>query len=233
MNIDDVMERIAKIQRLAERGGTPEEAAAAAAKVQELLAKHSLTLAQVAMAEGEPLSGYGHRKYSTGKAGWRRSLMAELARGNMCRAYYISGGETTEVFGHRDNVQVVIDLYIWLAAEIDRMADVAWSREGYGTVRTWKNRYREGAVRTIAKRLTEERKARETAVAQTSTALVVIEDKVNAVVVKVYPGMKPRNVYRRVSLGGGYDAGARDASGLTVARSPRIGAGVARIGSGK
>ena len=117
MNLDEVMERIGKIQRLAERGGTPHEAAAAASKVQELLAKHSLTLAQVAMAEGEPLSGYGHRELSIGSAGWRRSLMFVLARSNMCKAVYIGRKKAMDVFGHRDNVQVVIELYDWLAAE--------------------------------------------------------------------------------------------------------------------
>ena len=232
MSIDDVMARIAKIQRLAERGGTPHEAAAAAAKVQELLAQHSLTLAQVAIAGGEPLSGYGHRQHSTGHSMWRRSLMSVLARSNMCLALYLIGGETIDVFGHRDNVRVVIDLYIWLAAEIDRMAEVAWSREGSGAVRAWKNRYREGAVQTIAERLTEEPKARQATVAPTNTALVVIQDKVNAVVDKVYPGIKRHNIHHSVPSGGGYDAGARDAAGMTVARSARIGAGPARIASG-
>ena len=88
-------------------------------------------------------------------------------------------------------------------------------------------------MQTIAERLDEERKTREAKVAQMNTALVVIQDKVNAVVAKVYPGQKWHTIYRRVSLGEGYDAGARDASGLTVAPSPRIGAGTARIGSGK
>jgi Protein of unknown function (DUF2786) len=236
VSIDGVMERIAKIQRLAERGGTPAEAAAAASKVQELLAKHSITLAEVAIAAGAELTGYGHRQQSTGSSGWRRSLLSQIALSNMCRAIYLRS--KVDVFGHRDNVQVVLDLYTWLACEIDRLADEAWEREGSGSIRSWKHRYREGAVETIVDHLIEEREHREdrehreAAASNTSTALMVIHDRVDVAVHKVYPVLVSRS--RRVAYGRGYDTGARDARKIALGRTARIGGGshAARIGAG-
>ena len=69
-------------------------------------------------------------------------------------------------------------LLAWLAGEVNRLADKGWVLEerGYGKPvhgKTWKNSFRQGAVKTLGERLQTARKT--DVAAQSSTALVKLE----------------------------------------------------------
>ena len=222
--LEQVVARIAKLQRLADRGGTPEEAAAAASKVQELMAKHSISLAQVEIAAGEEqLSGYGHEMLSTGSASWKTRLLAVIALNTLCKAVQIKrpgAPPMVDVIGHRDSVKVVIELYEWLSGEIARMASLRWRTEGIlmrGQRReSWTTAYRNGAVATVASRMNDERCRAERRSADTAT-LMVINDRVETVTQELYPNVRAS---RRVTVRGGpgYGAGSRDAADMQLAK---------------
>lgn len=234
-NVADVQVLIAKIQRLAENGGTPEEAAVAASKVQQLLLKHGLSMAQIDLDAGAPtLSGYGHQKYAC-SGSWKQSLLNSVAKNNDCRVVGLDRG-VVDIVGHTDNVDGVLSLFEWLCEELDRLVDLAWRLGGpheddYGrpyAPRPWKSSYREGAVQTINKRLTEERRLREQALKGTSssTALIAIDQKVTDVTRELYPNIRTK--YRRINRGAGYASGARDAAGMSLNRRHNVAAGGAR-----
>jgi hypothetical protein len=180
---DTILARIQKLLVLTDRAGTPAEAANAAARAQELLFKHNLTLAQVEAHDGHPAATYANETLTLdgGKfhIQWHRSLAGVLARNNFCRIVVYSGSSSIALVGLPDNIAVVTHLYGYLARELRQLALAAMrlhcpdprpAIQGQ-FVRT----FCLGAVAEINRRLQAQR-AKDTQASAASTALVVQSD---------------------------------------------------------
>jgi hypothetical protein len=183
-----IIEKVRKLLRLAESPNA-NEAAAAAAKAQELIDQHNLSAALLALDAGaaepdEEIEDFTHKGAPLDDQPilhrWRSYLASTIARANSCRIY-MRGGEIALV-GRPSDAETVRYLFGYLAREVDRLCD----QDGKGCGRTWRNNYRLGVVDTIARKLREQRdkfeaEQRKLAAASGSTALV----RVNQALVRV------------------------------------------------
>lgn len=171
---ESVLEKLRKLLALTREGSgaTPGEVAFAAAKIQELLAKHRI---DAAMLEEGPRPGDGDagptrdpsivdrpvwesakRQMDT----WALNLVAAVARENACYPWYSSGGyggspnARVHAIGHEDDLAAVAALSAYLVREVERLADEvrAGGRDARRD-RTWMNSFRLGAAREIGERL--------------------------------------------------------------------------------
>ena len=227
--LDSILSTIQKLQRLAERAGTPDEAANAAAKVQALLFKHNLTLAQVDSHVEQPGAGDYENRTFTLEAGsfhieWHRKLASVLARFNFCKMVQYGGSAKVGFIGQPHNIEVVTYLYGYLAREIKRLGLEAMrihcdstkpSQQG-----AWVRAFCLGAVNTIHTRLYAQRQQDERASAA-STALVHVSDaRLAQAVTRYFPKLHKaatpapsRNAYANAL---GREAGARIALNKAV-----------------
>lgn len=119
---DSLAEKIRKLlnlQKSAEKIGSIEEANAAAAKIQELVTKHNIDLAQVDMSDPDakkeelPLN---HRKinwFATSIGGdWKLQILRALARYNFCSV--LNSGQAkfnAYIIGNDENIESVLYMY--------------------------------------------------------------------------------------------------------------------------
>lgn len=119
------------LAKTVDNGCTEAEAASALEKAQELLLRHNLTEQQVrAQADGtEALRQRVGMQDVDVAAGfkWRASLLAAIARTNLCRVVLSDEGDrgTVHVFGKQDNVRVVLDMWQWVTDQLERLGFVA------------------------------------------------------------------------------------------------------------
>jgi hypothetical protein len=178
-DIDRIVERIKKLLALSS-SQNPHEAALAAAKAQELLFRHNLSLAMVEAAlEGGSSAYVSDRFDSGGWMHWRRRLLAAVARNNFCRGVSYQQTRDVGIVGEPHNVTVVKHLYAFLVREVMRLADLG-AKEQHGLdeeeSRAWKRSFYLGAVRTIAQRLATQRQ-RDISADPQAAALVVRKDQ--------------------------------------------------------
>lgn len=180
---------IAKVRKLMALTDSPNEheAALAASRVTELLARHSIDRATVEASAGEE-AGDGSDRLIREETplddrrtpGWRRSLASALGAGFGVYVLTWKGrAPRFEWFGHVAAVQTARYLYQTLAREIERLAVL--NARGQG--RAYSNAYRAGIVSTVRARLVA---AREEAIraagrsGASSTALVLVRDESKA-----------------------------------------------------
>lgn len=189
---DDAMRKAAALLRLAARGGTPAEAAAAAAKAQAVMDEYELTRDGVEQHGQAPVDEdfavFGSRPDGQLDAEkrqrtWRWILSSGLAKLHGCYAYNTTRtlrGElyrTTELVGRPSQVETVRYLFGWLANEVDRLAGA----QGLGMGQVWRREFSEGAAWEILTILQHQRAetVREVRAAASlpgaSTALAVVE----------------------------------------------------------
>lgn len=191
MNITDAISKAAKLLRLAQ-SSNQHEAAAAAAKAQEIIDRYKLTLDPAQLDEAtatipnsqpeEPIQSFGHDPLTTkGRADrWQCWLLMGIAKVNQCKVYLSDGN--LALIGRASDVQGCRYIFAWLSGEVDRLA----AKDCAGCGRTYWNNYRIGAVETISRRLAEQQKTTFDAVrsealqltdgAQQSHALTVINN---------------------------------------------------------
>lgn len=223
-DMNRIVDRVKKLLALS-TSANPHEAALAAAKAQELLFRHNLSLATV---EAELLDGKGSayvsdRFDSGGWMDWRRRLLASVARNNFCRGVSYQGTRDVGIVGEPHNVIVVKHLYAFLVREIMRLADLEAVEQPALTAddaRAWKRSFYQGAVRTIASRLAEQRQ-RDVASDPRAMGLVVRKDQeLDEAYRQHFPGApapqpdeptpdQPRRKQRRPRSTDGYRAGVR------------------------
>src|SRR5439155_27189213 len=102
VDITPVLTKIKKLLALS-ASSNPNEAALAAAKAQELLMQHNLTMSQVE-THGE--SKYGEAFVKTGSRVWRRLLLAVIARNNFCEMVYDAATSQAILIGESHNQEV-------------------------------------------------------------------------------------------------------------------------------
>jgi hypothetical protein len=168
----NVLDRVRKLLALA-KSGTPEEAALATARAQELMFKYSigeadLEVEQVQREIEAVVDEIVHEEAKTKRDLWKGVLLNTLALAFGCKSYslrdWVNGGTKFKVLGVNSAVQTVNYLFGYLQLELDRLADAAFAdhlREVDQDVsgrlrqngRSFRNSFRMGAVNTIFRRL--------------------------------------------------------------------------------
>lgn len=175
MSDDRIIEQIKKLLALSDtsRGATIEEAATAAAKVQTLLFKHNLTMAEVQAVNSDD-DGYEMTTTALRGVGreWRRTLLHVIAQANFCRSIGIIGAPWSKLIGKPCNIEIVEYLYAYLVREVWS----CWKRRAKQFRKRSRARYCKGCVMAIAVTLEEQRRQDEDA-GDTCRALVIRVDQ--------------------------------------------------------
>ncbi len=158
----DLIQRLQKVRALTE-SSVPGEAAAAAAKLQEILLKYNLEMEDI--DEDSPVSQDKYVKeevelgvISGNMINWRRILLSGIARSLMCAAFGYQGTRKMVIVGQRHNIEIVRHFYDYLSSEIGRLADATWEKARNRTrehARSWKSSFYNGAVDIVIQRLEE------------------------------------------------------------------------------
>lgn len=151
---EDVMTRVAKLLRLSQ-SNNPHEAALAASRAQELIARHNLNIDGILLRgaepqkSAEPVDDFGRDPLDSGRDTWRQRLAIAIARQNGCKTFLRGEDVAICLVGRASGVQTVRYMYGYLVREVERLATV----ECKGCGRTYWNNFRLGCVETIAIRL--------------------------------------------------------------------------------
>lgn len=226
-----ILDKIARLKGLAERPGTPEEAAAATAAISRLMLRYNLSEMQVDAAGRNDRQGFDNTDYDLGASMmWRKNLMSRIARYSFCEAIFDHKGRGVHIVGERHNVQIVTGLFEYLTEAIMRLADEGWDaldsfEKSYNNARGWKHAFRTGAGQTVGERLEEQyrqHKAEAQAEDSQTGALVIVKDKELAEAVrKFYPRL--RNSSSRASFSNGSGLAAGQAAGRQINLASQIG----------
>lgn len=208
-DITPILSKIKKLLALS-TSSNPNEAALAAAKAQELLMQHNLTMSQVQTQEP---SSYERSTVQTGKRVWRRLLLTTIAQNNFCESIYNVTQHISVLIGETHNIEVVTYLYQYLIGQLEPMAVAAHQRSiapVHG--KTWFDSFYMGAVNSIHERLEAQKREMEAA-SNDCRALVVSKDaELKTAVMKFFPNVRNGGTKRVRSADGyfeGVEAGNR------------------------
>lgn len=180
MQMDEILEKLARVQALQDRATTPHEAEAAAGAMTRLLTKYNLDALDVQRRLGSKAPPITVDKLTVSGVGtsWERSLFAGLARHNQCRAVYYIGTKDIVLFGPAAALPLVREMYRALQRTVLHLTDLAWSavREITTTPPKWKNAYRLGCVTGINTAL-ERATAAAVAQVEQGSALVLVNEE--------------------------------------------------------
>lgn len=166
------VEKVRKLLALADRAGTPEEAASAAAKAQELLEAYNLEMGAVEQAQGVASGRREEMKQRGGMFLYERQLWNQVAQLNFCLYYY--GRERYwrkdlqrdayrfhhEIIGRTVNVAATRALGSYLQGAIERLCRERLHERGEGNAQffsSWAVSFREGAADDIIWRIYDRR----------------------------------------------------------------------------
>jgi len=165
--VSDVLDRVAKLLELADRAGTEHEAANAAARAAELMAKHQITILDVQSrgVESEPGVEEGRLDSDDESAGpsrvenWHRRLLSAVCAAFGGRPWMCGRSRMQEMrmVGPPGSVATARYMYLWLERQIRHMAREAARR--HGETNAWRRSYALGVVTRVHVRLQEGRRA--------------------------------------------------------------------------
>jgi hypothetical protein len=153
-DIDRVLSKIRKLQALSESPNA-NEAASAAAKIQDMLFQHNLTLADVP-GEDTDSRKYIMEPYNLMQVAsldtnmvWRRQMLNSIAQFNFCRTIIShktkarkgAVNEAVCIIGRKENIEVVEYLYEYLVSEIYRLGEIEWNTRGFISSRVPRKQY--------------------------------------------------------------------------------------------
>jgi len=220
----EIIERIKKLHALAERNSSTEEAASAAAKIQELCFKHNLELEEILKTSGQQKSPYVKFDYlmpdtTRADVGWKRTLFGGICKSNFCSTVYFPNSTKMAVVGQKHNFEAVCYTFEYLTREIQRLG-IEHIRQG-GFFGKEKRRYFqgfcEGAANAVYWKLANSLK-QQAAQTTESKALVVVKDKELDAAVRIHFG-KTRKVSRRATgNSSGYSDGTKAGQNINVNR---------------
>lgn len=163
--------------RTVERGATPAEAAAFAAKVSEWIEKYQIEEAELQSGKEKgagPKIEVTENKIRTGKKVFNpgvTQLVAALARAMSCKCVMIRSGAragikdteaTYGITGDTLDADYVCSIAMTLIPSLELSANIEGWEHGYegGPLVRWRNQYLTGAAIEIEKRIVDERRAR-------------------------------------------------------------------------
>lgn len=174
-DLSAVADKIGKMLKLAEKAGTPEEAAAATARAQEWLEKYNLTMSDV-KREGEKGTGSGKRtqeKYRGGFYLYERRVWGAVAELNFCLYFcydewvdldkprvnrrghmqYYKKISRHRVVGRVVNVRATEAMAVYLLSAIERILRNRLGNDNSQLLSRWAVSFREGAVHAIVRKI--------------------------------------------------------------------------------
>jgi len=183
-SIDGVLDKIRKLLALAQ-GGNENEAALAAAKAAELIAKYEVDSAQLEVDGGEvrpdPLESLAFDRQRENES-WKGYLMVGIERLLGVKVWN-DGGRLT-IYGRRSKINTFTYTYAYLCAEVQRLADAGYleaTRQRVNPTRVpalrWKPSFRLGCAGRLQQRLIEAAKTNAAQLAASEGALVVLNRK--------------------------------------------------------
>lgn len=123
---NEILDRLKKIQNLANRAGTLHEAEVASAMLSKLLLQNNISMRDLDdIADQEKKRVTHERFYLNGRNNWRRDLVYRLALANLCRALQYEGRPYMVIIGHDHNLIVVKEMYLWLSEKLPQLAKEA------------------------------------------------------------------------------------------------------------
>ena len=173
----EIIAKIRKVLELAKRGGTEGETAAAAHRLNELLTKYNLQIADLELRTGKVAAVVGQQGYDLEKAGfkWKLDLADYIADHYYCAPVVDRKAKTVVFVGRPDNVESLRMLYGWLIDQIKRLATeerrvhIERTGEHVDPLR-WQLGFGEGAAMRLSERLTA---LRQSQFDSSTTALVL------------------------------------------------------------
>ncbi len=175
MTQEEAIEKARKLFALAQ-SDNPNEAALAAQRAQEVLARFNIDAAMLAGAAEEPeedVRAFNDPLYSGNRlASWKLALASSIARHNQAKIY--TSGPNVMMVGRPSDVQKVRYLYAWLSNEVERLAKIHTTGEG----RVYANNFRIGVVSAINDKLkaANEQARQEARAGQNGAALVKVDN---------------------------------------------------------
>lgn len=221
-SVSKIAERIRRLLALTASSNV-HEAAAAAAEAQRLMQAHKLSAADVEAEDGNKISELplGSQGYM---APWKFSLVTNVARAFFCEviALRLRSRRKIRVIGRKNDAEVAIGVFNYLVKEIDRLADEdaehymarSMIESGAIDIRTYKEKFREGAAMGVTNRLKQETAAFTTS---SETALAVVnksKDELRDYLKSKYGASKtveqkkPDSIAAEEAFLRGYDRGA-------------------------
>ena len=230
---DKVIDKIRKLFALAERNNSPEEAASAAARAQELLFQHKLSMADVE-APDEAEDVLGSLDFDAPGLLWKKHIVHGVARAFYCRACTLAGSNKHKVriVGKTSDTQAATYMAAYLINEIDHLAKVT---QAQWKDRRWMNSFRIGATHIVLKRLNEQKKAQDAYVAAApgETALALRNDAV--AVARYFKQLFPRTTTggrSRATSNSGYEAGQEAGRNISLGGGKGLAPEARRLTSG-
>jgi Protein of unknown function (DUF2786) len=218
----------ALLSKTVARGATPEEAASAAAKAQELLNKYNLDMAAVERETGRQRDDYGRFDFASGIAKadlqWASELLAGVARNNFCYPILMNDGQTDTfvLVGRPENVEVAEYMLRYLITEILRLRRDAWRTQGKYSGEhqpQWRKHFGLGAVRTINRMLREQRERDRQSTPGTMALITQSDAELLAAKDRLFGETRSRRA-SRVGVTSGYMTGQRE--GAKVQMRPGV-----------
>jgi hypothetical protein len=152
MDRDKLLDRIRRLLRLSESDNV-HEAASAAARAQELMARYRIEAAALDTGGSEDIRDHRDEPLDASKRlrPWKTHLADAVARANGCRIYLHSRGAMRAVVlvGRAEDADLVRVLFPLLVKRVEAMT----RKHGAGRDRAFCNAFRLGMVMTIAERL--------------------------------------------------------------------------------
>ena len=235
----EVLTRIEALFRLGEHSTSNlHEAANAIALAQALLLQHNLTRANInTNGAGVPTTeaiGQVQIKNTVGHA-WRMRLAATIARTNLCMVVNDASNKTAHLFGTQTNVLAVVQMFDWLARELEHQAIRDWKAYkadgGTEASRTWRTAFYDGATAALRTRL--EKPKEEFASTSAGSAIVLANDtRVKLARDRVFPYLTTGR--RSVRSGSdGYGTGRQAGSNVRFEPQGALAGGARALGPGR
>lgn len=217
--VQEKLRKLIEHQKSAEAIGNIHEAAAFAAKLQELLDKHNLSMSDIDMREQDKTMGRTDSKVSL-RFTWKQFLMTAVAETNGCRLF-MDYKKNAILIGTEPDRLVVLDLFDYFSDLGDALLTVYRKehRALYGTIGgNFNKSFLYGYQYALGERL---RRAHRESIenAQQSTALVFIGNKLAKADQFARDNMQWRNGKKKnldIKDWGGFDAGRRAGNSVAL-----------------
>jgi hypothetical protein len=235
----DVIERVAKLRRLATSSNV-HEAAAAAAAADRLMTEHGIAEASLEAAGETPAEPVTEASdpiatWARGRmAHWQHQLAYRLTLHYGCEAWqeHRYASVSLRIVGRPSDVASVRYMYSWLVLEIERLAQLH-----AGNGRTWLNSFRNGAVSgVIGAMQAEQNEVKAAARASGASSALAIVDKrgadAAAALAALHPNLRPGRSHRSNYDGAGYEAGKQAGGRIGLQQKRMAGAGARQLPGG-
>jgi hypothetical protein len=221
-------EVISKVRKLFELSHSPNEneAALAAAKARELLARYNLSMADLSTEELKAAVSATEASIRAGRVirNWEKGLLIHIAQGFECEHVIRRRAGCSPMLtfiGTEADAQVAMYTFCFLHRELNTLVDKALpklKREN----RSWsagslRYAYLDGAVRRIGERFQERTRAIRTAEREGCKELVLAKEEIiHTYMEAAFPHIKTEHAKSRVISAGAFEKGYCDAESISL-----------------